>query len=131
MNNKKTQNKVFQYGWVEMLTESFALMNSGEACKLYKAHKLLNVILGLPEDGTKDCRSAKRNAAVMLAHLYAVGMDASNFGDGEEFDPRWEVETDIERTRELLLLARKYGYRECESTCRNGYDDVPRGTPER
>lgn len=103
-----------QYNWVDMLAEAVALMNSGESRKLYKAFMLLNVALGLPDDGTKECLAAKMQVAVQLAHLYTVGIDAAGCEEGEEFDPRWEVEPDVEKARELLLLARKYGSTECE-----------------
>lgn len=110
-----TQTEVPQYKWNDMLKEAYALMNSGAVRNLYKTFKLLRFILGLPDDGTTECRTVKCKAAVKLAYLYAVGIDASDYGEGEEFDPRCEVEPDIEKVRGLLLLARKYGYSECES----------------
>ncbi len=114
MNLNNTQTEVPQYNWVDMLAEAVVLMNSGESRKLYKAFKLLNVMLGLPDDGTKECLAAKRKAVVKLVHLYTMGIDAAGSEEGEEFDPSWEVEPDVEKVRELLLLARKYGSTECE-----------------
>lgn len=104
-----------QYNWGEMLTEAVALMNSGEARKVYKAYHLLKVTLGLPDDGTKDCRSVKGNAAAKLALIYAAGIDCADGGYGEEADPCCEVEQDIVKAYGLLLQGRRYGSAECEN----------------
>lgn len=104
-----------QYNWVGMLTEAVALMNSGEISKLYKAYKLLKVILGLPDDGTKNCRSVKGKAAAKLALIYAAGLDCADGGYEEEADPCCEVEQDIVKAYDLLLQGRRYGSAECEN----------------